>query len=629
MNNAPEQPKPKLVFFQWDHQPNADSAKFLLLHMHHHVKCLSEYFDLTVVNQDCDYIEICDRYEPDLTLFEAGYRTHGSRRIKITNTGANPNVPKLGLHNADAWCDRRAGFLSDMEHWGIDTFFSICASMAEYTPAIADNLFTWPNFIDPEIYHDYGQRKTVPVMLTGQTYGLYPWRQKIYGLIAEQYPCLICPQFSYESRSASRMLSGESYARALNASFVAPTCGTMGKEVVRKHFEIPGSMTCLITEKTPALEAAGFIDMENCVFVDHTDVLDRLDYVFDNPEKMQRITEVGYGLVHSRHTLRHRPQIYQWLMLRNSLRPDQKIIQLGPFGDLVAVERLSEQKSAHVIGNGLDRALLQQGDACLWQRHIEGAKYHYSRCLEYVSYLPEAKFRLALCSLHEGNAEAAMVLLTQLIETTTAEYGAPDPDPVEWAYFLVSLICQGRVEQALDMYEWYPRLAHSELDCTGQALRILQRQTGTTKTLSDRSAAHRKSIHQLPDRSSTEWIRWLADVLVSCDQLELAKLLRHPELEQEASTSGSIAPGRAAWMGSVALDARTRWYRRLDAVLDSLNVPSLKPNVPPMSEFRYLQRFGRQIGRMALRGRLRGPINQLRSSLRALQAFRDMRPQRK
>ena len=97
MNNAPERPKPKLVFFQWDHQPNAGSAKFLLLHMNHHVKCLSEYFDLTVINQDCDYIEICERYEPDLTLFESGYRTHGSRGSRSPTRAPTPMSRNSGF----------------------------------------------------------------------------------------------------------------------------------------------------------------------------------------------------------------------------------------------------------------------------------------------------------------------------------------------------------------------------------------------------------------------------------------------------------------------------------------------------------------------------------------------------
>ena len=172
MNNNVNHRKPKLVFFQWHHQPNASAANYLLLHMQQHVKCLAVHFDVAVINRDCDYAEVCDRREPDLAVFESGYRSHGSSRVKITNTDAHIEVPKLGLHNADAWCDRRTGFLSDMEQWGIETYFSIGTITPEYMPELKENLFVWPNFIDPELYHDYRQHKTIPVTLTGQVYRL-------------------------------------------------------------------------------------------------------------------------------------------------------------------------------------------------------------------------------------------------------------------------------------------------------------------------------------------------------------------------------------------------------------------------------------------------------------------------
>ena len=90
--------KPRLVFFQWNHQ---DLPQFLQLHMQQHVKCLAEFFEVTVINKDCDYSEICDRYHPDLTLFESGYETYISKKIIIKNTKVNPTIPKIGFLNAE------------------------------------------------------------------------------------------------------------------------------------------------------------------------------------------------------------------------------------------------------------------------------------------------------------------------------------------------------------------------------------------------------------------------------------------------------------------------------------------------------------------------------------------------
>ncbi|RUM23311.1 glycosyltransferase family 1 protein [Rhizobium vallis] len=597
MNSIDANRKPKLVFFQWDHQPNANAAGYLLLHMQQQVKCLSTHFDVVVVNRDCDYAEICERHEPDLTLFESGYRSHGSRRIKISNTSADVGVPKLGLHNADPWCDRRSGFLSDMEQWGIETYFSIGTMTPEYMPELRDNLFVWPNFIDPDVYRDYGQQKVIPVTLTGQVYGLYPWRQKVFPIIRDHYPCLVSPQHSYESKLASQLLAGEAYARVLNASFVVPTCGTAGGEVVRKHFEIPGAHACLLTERTAAVEAAGFVDMENCVFTGHHDVVERLEHLFAHPAEIQRISAAGYNLVHSRHTLSHRPQIYQWFMLNKGLRSGEKIIQPGPFSDLIKVERISQRESVHIVGEASDRALLKQGDLLLEQGRVEEAKQCYLNCLNYVSYLPEAKLRLAICALREGDADHAYDLMVNLIKITMIDYGASDPDPVEWAYFLLALVCKGHFEQARRLHDFYPSLSHDEL----RRMRIILEQPGRGKrAASGGQRKDRKSIHQLPKRSDHEWFSWVADILERCQKPDLANALRHVPVA--ANETGELA-------GTLHVKRDLSWplrfYLGMDSLMIKLHLNSLRPNVPPLPEFGYVRYLARGMVPRSQRGRLR------------------------
>lgn len=598
MDSNVDHRKPRLVFFQWDHQPNANAAGYLLLHMQQQVKCLTTHFDVVVINRDCDYAEICDRYEPDLALFESGYRSHGSRRIKITNI--NNQVPKLGLHNADPWCDRRSGFLSDMEHWGIETYFSIGTMTPEYMPELGDNLFVWPNFIDPDVYRDYGQQKVIPVTLTGQVYGLYPWRQNVFPIIRDRYPCLVSPQHSYESKLASQLLSGEAYARVLNASFVVPTCGTAGGEVVRKHFEIPGANACLLTERTEAVEAAGFSDMENCVFADQRNVVERLEYLFGHPDEMQRIATSGYRLVHSRHTLKHRPQIYQWFMLSRGLRFGEKIIQLGPFGDLIKVERNSQQGSTHIVGEASDRALLKQGDLLLEQGSVEEAKQCYLRCLDYVSYLPEAKFRLAICALHEGDADRAYDLLVNLVKITMIDYGASDPDPVEWAYFLLALVCKGDFEQARKLRDFYPSLSHDEL----RRVRLVLEQPGrkSNRAASGEYRSDRKSIHRIPTRSDHEWLSWVADILERCQKPDLANALR--EVPLAVSETASLHTKHHPSL-------RLRFYSGIDGLMIKLRLNSLRPNVPPLPEFQYL----RHLARGLVPPSKRGPLRRIRMAL--------------
>jgi hypothetical protein len=142
--------KPKLVFFQNKYDDGLPD--FLLTHKQEHVDCLSLFFDVAVIQHDCDYQQICDLYQPDLALFESGVNLSTCRKPKIVNVRACRTIPKLGFFNADAWCQTRSGSLSEMDQWGIETFFSISATAAQHMPVIANQLFVWPNFINPTVF---------------------------------------------------------------------------------------------------------------------------------------------------------------------------------------------------------------------------------------------------------------------------------------------------------------------------------------------------------------------------------------------------------------------------------------------------------------------------------------------
>ncbi|MEH2263613.1 glycosyltransferase [Nostoc sp.] len=516
--------KPRLVFFQWK---NKGLSKFVLLHRQQHIKCLSEFFEVIVIDENCDYQQICEKYQPDLTLFESGVNYPDCQRLEIKNTNAYLEIPKLGFHNGDSWCEARAGFISDMENWGIETFFSICTTTAEHTSEIAENLFVWPNFIDVETYRDYGESKIVPVLFTGHIHNLYPWRQQIYKTVSQYYPSLICPHLGYEQRFTRRMLSGEQYARTINASFFVPTCGTIEKEIVRKHFEIPACKSCLITEKTASVEASGFIDMKNCVFADGNDVLDKIDYLFQNPEKLEKIINAGYDLVHSRHTLKQRDQIFQWFNLYKNLKPNQKIIQTGPFKPLTIVEQSSGINNLHIIGNGLIIQLLRQGDEKLWACKYKEAEASYLECVNYIPWMPEPKLRLAICNLYKGDSETALYWITQPIKYTLEQYQASDPDPVEWAYFIISLLCHGKLDDAIKTAHQFSDLFHPILDRTRWAIYLLNDQDNNNTSPNLNKSKYRSSVHKLPDQSLDDWINDLCIMLASCQEFGLEKKLKN------------------------------------------------------------------------------------------------------
>jgi Glycosyl transferases group 1 len=518
--------KPTLIFFQYKYDDKLPA--FLLAHKREHVKCLSQFFNVVVVDHDCDYEQICDMHQPDLTLFESGVPFPSCDRPKITNPRAYSKIPKLGFLHSDAFCCGRAGFLSDMDHLGIATYFAIATAAAENTPAISDSLFVWPNFVDPELYRDFGLWKSIPVLFAGNNSALYPWRQRMVRLISKNYPSLICNHPGYGPQKAQQQTRvGEPYARMLNASWFVPSCGTLAKEVVRKHFEVPACKSCLVAEPSPALEAAGFIDMVNCVFADEHDVLDKLSFLFNDQDALEKIVQAGFELVHRYHTIKQRDQILQWYELNKAIQPHQKIVQSGPFEPLRLVDGSSGRIASGLIPNGLHLQLLRQGDQLLWQHDYKGAERFYLKCAQYIPWMPEPKLRLALCNLYKGNAKAALSWISEPIQFTLSEYRAVDPDPVEWAYFILATICSGDLGEAIKRAKQFPWLRHQELDRARRASMILAGRRIMLPAENGQLQERRRSIHQLPQRSDDEWFITLCDMLTACNRCELAEKLRN------------------------------------------------------------------------------------------------------
>lgn len=520
--------KPKLAFFQYRYDQSL--PEFLLLQKKEHVKCLAQFFDVTVINHDCDYQKVCDTARPDLTLVESGVSYSSCIKLKVTNTRACPEIPKLGLMNSDAFCFTREGFASDMAQWGIDTAFSIATTAPEHNPTIVEHLFVWPVFVDDEIYQDYGLWKTIPILFTGNANSLYPWRQRIAGLVSKYYPSLICPHPGYTPRHKRprvqiQFMAGEAYAKTLNASRFVFACGTVAKDAVRKHFEIPAAKACLVTEKSAVLEAAGFVDMKNCVFADHNDVLDKLDFLFTHPEELAEITEAGYQLVRSHHTIKHRDQIRQWYDLQRNLTAGNVIAQPNPFHPLRIMDRGVAKHLPPIASNGEHLRLLREGDEKLMAGNYNEAENLYARCWNYIPWMPEPKVRMAICHLFKGNAKNALHWISQPLQFTLTHYKADEPDPVEWAYFIITLLCQGRIGEAAQRIAQFNSLQQLDLIRLRSAIGIITN-AGDDDLAESMLLKQRASIHRLPMRDFKEWKRHLCQMLNACGQQSTADKLR-------------------------------------------------------------------------------------------------------
>lgn len=512
------QGRPRLLFLRQD---RTDLPAFVLQHLDEHLRALQAHFDVVLVDGACDYDQMCDVHRPDLTLVESGVYARRDRRIDNTHT--HPDVPKIGLINADAYCQTRSVFLSDMDRWGVGTYFTISMVMRERMPEVADRLFVWPNFADRTLFRTYDGGRPTRLLLTGSQQSNYPWRVRVNALLQERFGVEPQPHAGwFDARATAGMVSGEAYARSLSAAQIVPTCGTIAHELVRKHLEIPAAGALLLTERTAAVEQAGFVDMETCVLADEHDVVDKVAHLLEHPDELARIAAAGQALVHERHDLTTRDQMRQWYELQRRATSGQRVVQPDPFGPMVLAPVGPPMGIAGATGasRARDLVLLARGRAELDDGRPVEAEETFAQVLA-LHHMPEATHGTARALLRQGRAEQAAPRAWEAIEQSVRRHLAYDPDPVDWATWVRVLLCQGSVGRAEAAAGRFPDIDHPELRRTRAVLAAL----AGHRPLQGPARA-RTSVHPLPDLTWAQWLDDLAADLAACAQDQLADRVR-------------------------------------------------------------------------------------------------------
>ncbi|WP_374976584.1 glycosyltransferase [Microbacterium trichothecenolyticum] len=546
-------PRPRLVFFRLN---EPDLPGFVAGHFADHVRCLEQYFEVVLVTEDADYDEVVDRVKPDLAMFESGVYARAGRSVR--NTHRHPEIPKVGFLDSDAYCLTRSVFLADMEEWGVEIFFTHATSATGYSSEIADRTFSWPNFADRRIFRSYPGERSQSILLSGSRATNYPWRVAVDRLLREKFPVRSLPHTGWFSRAATEgMPSGEAYARTLSDALIIPTCGTIAGELVRKHFEIPAAGAVLVTEKTVSLEAAGFVDMENCVFADLSDVVAKVEHLLNHRDELEAIAAAGQRLAHERHSIEDRDQLRQWYELQKDCGVGEHVVQRGLFAPLT-VEITGDRRSpvSPVSPAGLDRRLVDEGRRLLERGDPAGASDRFAQVLN-LHFEPEAALLLSRCWLAEGRPDLARRMLEYSTDAVVRVHGAPRPDPVEWAWLIRAALCESDPTRARDLAEEYPLLRHPELDRMRWVVSVV-----TAAPLGFAERPPSLTLHPDAPQSWPVWRSALEDQLRALNATMLADRVHHvpPPLRELTGAPRSGLGDRAGRMvrRTVQLGKRVR-----------------------------------------------------------------------
>jgi hypothetical protein len=451
-------------------------------------KAFSVNFKEIVIDYSCDYNEVLEKYKPDLALFHFEEGTIGS--IKVQNVRNNDSIPKTGLATIDSSSVGKGFYYRFMQQYGVDDIFSIEVTTGESFPELKDNLFYIPHFIDSDINYDYKLEKNIPVLLTGHfEHKFYEWRSLVKKPILDNFPALYFRHPGYYSGSLVPTLlriHGESYFRTLNASWIVPTCGSFKNTVLMKHFEIPGARSCLVCDENETVKLHGFKDMENCVFSDANQIVEKLSHLFNNPEILQKVIDNGFEFVHSEHTYRQRSQLYQWYQLNKLKKTGQRIIQPSLLGDLELIDSDSYKETIH-LHVAEDVKQITKVDELIFSRNYYKAESVAKSIVDLAEYIHDAKFRLYLIHMLNGRKTYAYFNLRELLNYRIEANIIPDP--IDLTIFIIHLLSVGKLERAI----YYSKIAITKRRKELDYIRLL------TFRLGDQNALFNSLLAEISD----------------------------------------------------------------------------------------------------------------------------------
>lgn len=221
--------------------------------------------------------------------------------------------------------------------------------------------------------------------------------------------------------------------------------------------------------------------------------------------------------------------------------------------------------------------------------------------------MPEAKLRLAMCELYKGNAENALSWIIQPIKYSLENRKALGPDPAEWTYFIVVLLCQGRLIDAIVRINQFSSLCHSELDWLRWVINCLQNQGGIFSRSDNQLSRSHYSVHQLPRRNFADWINNLCTFLQACQQFTFAEILINSASSysrQQEKKSKSVVTELTNRLSSI----RINYLKTLNNAFEKLYVFNLRARPSPILELEYILIITAKLAKPPLR-RLRDRLS--------------------
>lgn len=441
--------------------PNPEAPAFLRAISDEWVHALALHCDVTSVEEDFDFREVCDQIQPDFVIFDAVHWVR-PRRVNIANADAHPHIPRAFYFNCDPHDPMRPHMLEMLDRYGIDTIFCGVEHLKQMPELGLRNCFVIPLFIDSTVFRDYGLERNIPVsVFGGHAYPtFYPWRAKVLDEIQRIIPTLVYPHPGYGNGGTNPFeVRDERYARLLAASRFSIADTTRLDYVVRKHLEIPATGAILIAPESEVLKPLGLVDMDNCILGEGPALFRKIMTVAADPAFEAQIRTRGHDLVHQHYTRAHWTHIVDWFECRMACGPDAVTQQAGRFGgfrnvaprpDLASVEGLHLEADPMSTLLALASAAIRDGG------DLPLAKARLDECCTWIGHIAEPRFLLGVIAMMQGDLDQGFKLISRraiVKEGDRHSLGLLDPCELAWLLLISAIradsdLCQPLLERA-------------------------------------------------------------------------------------------------------------------------------------------------------------------------------------
>ena len=420
-----------------------------------------------------DFISDVEKYQPDLVVF-TGLVERPIPAAEIMNAEAFPEIPRIGLHTTDIFCPLWWANYQRFAALGAHATFS-----NHFVPAVDWDrdmripCYYLPRMISDEIFHDYGEEKQFHAGLFGHGFSkpskLYSWRHAVAEAIRDKMIIVTTGRVEVIHEDDPLLPYGENYARLINRSLFSLSCSTSIQRPVEKCLQIPAAMSCLVTDGNVLLREYGFRDLENCVIVDETNALAKMQALLKDRKELQAITERGYRLVHENYAGAQAKTFLNWLNAFRQLHPGERIVQTGVMEFACAGPGVTPSRVLSADPNRT-QASLPQGFKALLEDDLDTAEQIFAAANECDVCNTSMDIGLAFLMLRRRRPEGALRHLGRnLLWLEVMGRGKLRNDPALHVGCIMVVLAMDNINKLSEMLQMADGLRHPLL----QAARIM------------------------------------------------------------------------------------------------------------------------------------------------------------